>query len=195
MRVLLLSVVLLSHAASAQVPEAAPAPGSPSPTSAQMAVVAVVGVGCGALAGLAASAAGGAVLPLQEAAALVGAAALATGTAACVWGLGRRVGVGGRFLPTLGDAALGVGLGTVAGLGVGYVAYHAAGGDDSGGDGFFNQAAIVALLAAGATVAVMPALVATLRLPRHSRTATAAPAVLAVPGGASAPGVVLRIGL
>lgn len=189
MRVFVLSLVLFAGVARAQAP-VMPA----RPTAGETAALVGVGAACGtAAAALAASTVNNWV-PSDEAGLVIASGALAAGTATCVWGLGRRGGHGGRFTSTLGDAALGVGLGAVAGIGIGYVVYHASGGDRSNGNGFFNDATIAALAAAGATTLVTPALVSALRLPRHT-PATIAPVVTTAPDGTRAPGVALRVGL
>ena len=190
MRLLLLSACLVASVTRAQVP--VPVPLTPG----QTAVLVGVGASCGTAAAALAAAPVADWAPIDEIAVLVVGGALTGGTAACVWGLGRRVGHGGRFASTLGDAAQGVGLGLLGGIGVGYVVYHAAGGERSGyGEtAFFNDALIAALLAAGATTLVTPAVVSALRLPRHTPVAVA-PATVAAPDGTRVPGMALRVGL
>lgn len=177
-------VLLLAGAAHAQ------APAEPEP-SGLVAARSAIGAACGVSAGLVTAYAldgNGAQTPV----ALV---AFVGTTAACVWHVGREQGHTGRFLPTLGDTALGLGAGILGAIGVGYVVYYAAGGDNSRGvDELFNTASLAALAAAAATFAVAPAVVAAYRLPRHNRVAVA-PAALRAPDGTSAPGVALRFDL
>lgn len=178
MRRALLAALLVAGAASAQTAELRPLRH------------AGIGAACGVVGGALTVAA----LDGQSVQTPLATAAFVLGTAGCLWADARRSGHAGRFLPTLGEATLGLGAGVVVGLATGAGTYVLLDGVGANPDDL-GAGTLTVLVAFAAPVVAATALLPAYLLPAHARAVEAAPVALRLPDGSAATGLALRVAL